>query len=229
MNNKISTLDLYYSDQCSRRWKEEKLPTEESIDPTRELMKKVFLMRAIGRDAGWKFSGIASVWDQIYWQGKEVTQENMRESVQGILAARKLYKSLPNSSDLLTHSTSNLVSYLDSSLLLSSSGDFLLSYSNRFEVWVYLKSAPKEIRRSPLPILEHYLVHQKVRDAHKKPFYLVCYYSSTKRRQTIHFRVRDDRDYNECRKVVYNLADKIKKNIIYQSAGNHCKDCNIKC
>jgi len=224
---KLNTLDLYYLDQCPKRWKEDP-PKAEDMDPTRELMRKVFLMKAIGRDTGWSFDGIASAWDQLYWQGKEITQENMQESVHGILAARQIYKRLPKG-DIEIHSTQNLGSFLDAGVELCSSGDFLLSYPNRSETWIYLHSTPKRIRRSPLPAIEHYLVHQKIREAHKKPFYLVIYHSSVKRKGIGYFRVRDDRSLNECRQIVSNLITRAKKNLDFPSLGEHCKDCSIRC
>lgn len=227
MGLKLNSLDLYYLDQCPKRWAEE--PREpEPMEATRELMKKIFLMRTMGREVGWSFSGVASAWDQLFWQNKEITQENMQESVQGILAARQLYKRLPKG-EIKAHSTKNLTSCLDSQLEISSTGDFLLIYPDRYEVWVYMRSTPKKIRRSPLPAIEHYLVHQKIRNSHQKPFYLVIYYSNTKRRRASHFRVRSDRSSEECRKIVYNLSDRAKRKIYYPSFGEHCKDCSVKC
>lgn len=225
---KLDTLDLYFLSQCPRRWKEQPIERD-SLDPTRDLIRKVFLMKALGRETGWTFSGIASVWDDLFWKGKDINRDNIKQSVQGILAARQLYKRLPKGSKLEAHSSGNLICSLDSGLLLSSSSDFLLSYSDRYEAWVYFRSAPIKIRRSPLPAIEHYLVHQKIRDAHKKPFYVVIYYSSVEKRRTIHFRVRDTRTNEECRKIVHNLADIAKKEIYFPSQGDHCKDCSIKC
>lgn len=224
---KLKTLDLYYLDQCPKRWFEDP-PKPELMEPTRELMKKIFLMKAIGRETSWTFSGIASAWDQLFWEGKSVTQENMQESVQGILAARQLYKRLPKG-EIDTHSTKNLHTSLDSDIHIASSGDFLLDYKDRYEVWLYMRSTPKRIRRSPLPAIEHYLVHKKIRDAYQKPFYLVTYYSNTKYRRASYFRVRSDRSTEECRKIVYNLAARAKKKTNYPSFGDHCKDCSIKC
>jgi len=224
---KLTTLDFYYLEQCSKRWAEEPLK-EEIQDPTRELMRKVLLMKAIGRESSWNFPGIASIWDQIFWQNKDINQQSIRESVQGILAARQLYKRLPKG-NLESYSSKNLFSSLSNGILLSSSSDFLLSYPDRYEAWIYYHGTPKRIRRSPLVALEHYLIYQKIRDAHQKPFYLVIYYSSTKRRRVIHFRVRNDQSVDECRKVVYNLADRAKRKIYYPSIGEHCKKCNIKC
>ncbi len=224
----LNTLDLYYVNQCYKRWSEEKI-VQPPIDPTRDLIKKIFLMKTIGRNTGWTFGGIASAWDELFWQGKTVTKQAMRESVQGILSARALYKRINKGQKIEAHSTKNLITSLETGIVISSSGDFLLSYPDRYETWIYLQSTPKKIRRSPLPALEHYLLHQKIREAYQKPLYLVIYYASTKRKRTIHFRVRDDRTQEECRKIVYNLTDKIKRNISYPSIGEHCKECNIKC
>lgn len=227
MRAKLTTLDLYRLDQCPKRWREEP-PEPESADPTRELMRKVFLMKAIGRDAGWTFSGIASAWDQLYWEGKEITRENMRESVQGVLAARQIYKRLPKG-EIDAHSAKNLFTSLDAGVELHSSGDFLLEYPDRYETWIYLQSTPKKIRRSPLPAIEHYLIYQRVREAAQKPFYLVIYYSSVKRRRATYFRMRDERSFDECRGIVHSLADRARKKLYYPSLGEHCRECKVKC
>lgn len=224
----LNTLDLYYIDQCSKWWKEDP-PKREETDPTRKLMKKVLLMKAIGRESRWTFNRIATVWDQLFWEGKDITRDNMKESVQGILAARQLYNKLPKEKNLEAYSTLNLTSNLDSGIQISSAGDFLLSYPDRYETWIHIKSSPKRIRRSPLPVLEDYLAQQKIRDFYKKPFFLVAYYSSIKRRRAIHFRVRNNYSLEETRKIVFNLADKAKKEIYYPSIGEHCEQCKVKC
>jgi hypothetical protein len=225
MLSKLTTLDLYHLDKCPKRWQEEP-PTRDLEDPTRNLMKKIFLMKAIGRGTGWDFDSIASAWDQIFWAGKDITTENTRHSVQGILAARQLYKKIPKG-ELEVHSTLNLKSTLDAGVILSSCCDFLLSYSDRYEGWIYLHSTPKNIRRSPLPTLEHYLLQSSIRESHQKPFYLVTYYSSIKKRKALYFKIRDNLPIEETRRIVYSLAAKRKLN--YPSIGTHCKECNIKC
>ena len=225
MHNKLSTLDLYYLDQCAKRWQEEP-PERDLSDPTRDLMKKVFLMKAIGRDTGWNFSGIASAWDKIFWIGKDVTSENMSQSVQGILAARQLYKRIPKG-ELEVHSALNFKAYLDAGVILTSCCDFILSYPDRYEGWLYLHSTPKNIRRSPLPTLENYLARANIREPHQKPFYLVVYYSSVKRRKAIYFKIRNNNSIEETRRIVYNLA--AKRKLTYPSLGTHCKECNINC
>jgi hypothetical protein len=224
---KFTSLDLYYIDQCPLRWAKDPIQSEQ-MDPTRKLMKKVILMKAIGRETGWSFSGIASIWDQLFWEKRDITQDSMKESVYGILAARQLYKKLPKEG-LETYSVSNLSISLDSSLVVQSSGDFMLSYPDRYETWIYLRSTPKDIRRSPLAAIEHYLIQQRIKPSEQKPFYLVIYYSSIKNKRIVHFRVRDNRNYKECRDIIYCLADQAKRNLSYPSIGEYCKTCSLKC
>lgn len=186
-------------------------------------------MRAIGRETQWSFSGIASLWDEIFWKDKDITRKAMKESVQGVLAARALYKKLPKSQDLEIHSASNLTTYIDSGIQLSSSGDFLLSYSDRYEVWIYFKSTPKKIRRSSLPAIEHYIARQKIRAVYQKPFFLVCYHTNSKKRNPTFFRVRSDFSESQCRNIVLNLATAAKNKVNYPVQNDQCQNCEVSC
>ena len=172
--------------------------------------------------------GIASAWDQIFWKDKEITRQTINDSVRGVLAARKLYNKLP-SGDFKIFSAGSLDSMIDSSILLTSVGDFVLAYEDRIETWVYRKATPKEVRRSILPSAEHYLLQKKVRMAKEKPFFLVSYFISTSSMKPIHFRIRNNLQYLENEKIVLSLSQIALKSNFYPSAGSQCEKCKVNC
>lgn len=222
---RISTWDLYQLTLCPKRFLESG-PRKREDSPARELIKKVFLLKALGRERDWTLKGLAPIWDDIFWRGKDFNKSTADDSVRGILAARKLYKSMPKEG-FNTYPVSKLKTMVDSSIELSSSGDFLLSYPDRYETWLYFRSDPKDIRRSILPIVEHYLIYKRLKE--KKPFYLVCYFISTERLSPIHFRVLDDRTEEECDNIAAYLCTQAKRKISYPVKGLYCKDCPLDC
>lgn len=225
---RLSTWDLYQLTLCPKRLIESGAVERES-SPARDLIKKIFILKALGREKDWSLKGLAPLWDEIFWKDREYTQEAADESVQGLLAARKLYQSLPdiNEGKFNIHPVSNLKTMVDSSVELSSLGDFLLEYQNRYETWIYLHSEPRLARRTVLPQLEHYLVGAKIRE--QRPFYLVFYFLSTERLTPIHFRIQDTTSQEECGLLAAFLTTQCKKRISYPVRGVNCKDCPLGC
>jgi len=224
---KLTTLDLYDLSTCPRRWFKDK-PVRDDDSPARELIRRIFLTKALGREKGWTPLGIANIWDDLFWQGKDITQASMDESIRGVLAARKLYRQLPREG-FKVHSALQLSTMVQSATDLGSVGDFLLSYPDRIETWVYGRRTVKEVRKSCLPAVEHYLIQKKIRGAQDRPFYLVCYYVSTNRMRPIHFRIRDDGNLATNEKQVVHLCNLARKKIDFPSAGDHCLKCKVNC
>lgn len=223
---RVSTWELYQRTICPKRALESPVLLAEEFSPARDLVKRVFLLRAIGRETGWTRKGIARVWDELFWSGKEINRLNMDASVKGLLAARALYKNLPKEG-FSVHSTSSISQMLDTSIELSSAGDFILSYPDRNEIWIYQRASHKQGRRSVLPQLEHFLLQKKIKD--DKPFYLVFYFTSTNRRTPIHFRIRDDYSIEANEKLAFSLCRQAKKQISYPVYGTQCDHCGVNC
>lgn len=222
---RLSTWDLYQLTLCPKRLIESGAVERES-SPARELIKKIFILKALGREKDWSLKGLAPLWDEIFWQGREYTQEAAEASVAGILAAQKLYRSLPQEGFNI-HPTPSLKTMVDSSVELHSSGDFLLEYPDRYETWLYFRCDPRQARKTILPQLEHYLVYSRVRE--QKPFYLAFYFLTTERITPIHFRVRDNTLEEECGSLATLLTTQCKKRISYPVRGVNCKDCPLGC
>lgn len=222
---RLSTWDLYQISLCPKRFLESPVARDQG-DPARVIAKKAILLRAVGRTTGWTGAGIARAWDEIFWAGREITKENLDASVRGILATRGLFRSLPDKG-FIAHSPLEIETQMDSSIYLSSMSDFILSYEDRYESWIYLKASPKEIRRSPIPAVEHYLIQK--REDRDKPFYLVIFYSSTRSMRPIHFRIRCSLPISATERITMSLCSMARRNISYPRLGEHCKDCEIKC
>jgi hypothetical protein len=231
MFNNLNTLDLYNIDKCSKWWIEElsKIKDDKVSDPTQELIKKIFLMKSVGRDTGWNFKGIASLWDKIFWRDKDVNKDSIKQSVKGILSARHLYKKISVKNDIEIYSTNNLTTYLDCASKIKSSGDFLLSYPNRYETWIYSDMKKIDVKKSPLVMLEHYLIQQSIRDFHQKEFYLVIYHTSINRKTGLFFKTKGELNINQNRIIFSNLVSRANKKINFPSIGNHCDKCNLEC
>jgi hypothetical protein len=188
-------------------------PIQEDSSPAREL-------------TGWTPKGIANVWDEIFWSGREMNRVNMDASVRGVLSARALYRKLPKEGFSI-HSVKNLSIMIDSSVELSSSGDFLLEYPDRYETWIYKRWSHKQARRSILPTAEHFLFQRAVKE--DKPFFLAFYYVSTERMTPINFRIADTNSEPENSKIITHLCDQARKGISYPVAGDHCSGCEVNC
>lgn len=224
---RLSTWDLYQLTLCPKRLIESGAVGRES-SPARDLIKKIFTLKALGRERDWSLRGLAPLWDEIFWKDREYTQEAANESVAGLLAARKLYKSLPQDHDQFNiHPVSNLKTMVDGSVEISSSGDFLLEYPDRYETWFYMRSDPRQARKTILPQLEHYLIYSKVKE--QKPFYLVFYFLTTERVTPIHFRTLDTTSEERCGLLAAFLTTQCKKRISYPARGQNCRDCPIDC
>jgi hypothetical protein len=226
----FSSIDLYYINQCSKRWFEEiSRAKKNQREPQQELLRKVFLMKSIGREYGWNFKGIAALWDRIFWSDRDVNRKTIRESAKSLMAIKSLYNRVSPGNNVEPYSVRNLDTFIDSTMMISSAGDFLLSYPDRYETWIYMDTKKNDIIRSPLLSIEHYLIQQSIRDFHQKEFHLVIYYMTGKRKKGSFFRIKSNFriDYN--RKVVLNLATRGTEKIVFPSGGGHCKDCSLDC
>lgn len=222
---KLTTLDLHNETLCPMRARLSSFPPRRT-DPARELIRRVFLLKAVGRKTGWTPRGLAKAWDEIYWVGKDINRVNMDASIKGVLSAKALYNRLPKEG-FSVHSIKNLSTVIDSSVELSSSGDFLLEYPDRYETWIYKRWSHKEARRSILPTAEHLLVQRNVSD--EKPFFLTFYYVSTERTTPVNFRIQSERPEEENARVITSLCDQARKGIYFPKGGSHCDGCEINC
>ena len=222
---RLTTFDLFNESLCPMRARLDP-PVQEESSPARELVRRVFLLKAIGRETGWTPKGIANAWDEIFWSGKEMNRVNMDASVRGVLSARALYRNLPKDG-FSVHSTKNLSTMIDSSVELSSSGDFLLEYPDRYETWIYKRWNHKQARRSILPLAEHFLFQRGAKE--DKPFFLTFYYVNTNRMTPINFRIASTHSENYNSKIITHLCDQVRKGISYPVGGEHCSGCEINC
>ena len=221
----MDTWDLYRYSLCPKRWSEEDSLRQDS--PARELIKQTFLLRALGRSTGWTPKGIATIWDEIFWKGKKVTRETIDQSVSGVIATKKLYNSLPKG-DFKVESTELLTTSIDSTAELRSSGDFILNFSDRIEIWIYGKYKINDIRKGCWPALEYFLFQKKMRGPLKKPFFFIMYYAPTKGTKPFVLRIRVLPNFPAAEKIAVHLVNGIKKKVFYPISGD-CKECSLQC
>jgi len=222
---RINTLQLHRVSTCPRRYLHEE-QIQEPIDPAREVIKRIFLTQGLGKETSWGIDRIASMWDELFWKGREVTPKNIDKSARGVLATKQLYSRLPQA-NFKSYSPRQLDYYSDSSLVLTSSADFILTYENKIESWVYLNSSPREIRRSILPIAEHYIVQKGF--SRDLAFYLVIYHTTTNKMNPTYFKIRSKNSHSENRKTVMSLAEVIRNKTDYPIQNGACEKCHINC
>jgi len=225
--NQINTINLSEMSKCSRKFFQTEYITQED-NPIRELIKRMFL-RSLVKETDFRIASVNNIWDTIFWPGKEVNAANMNESTRSVQVAFNLYKKIKEGELKQVFPTKMVEHQLDAGLLIKSSCDFFVEYKDRFEGWIFLKSTPKEIRRSPILQLEYYLVQQGVRAFNQKEFHLITYYLNDKNKTPIIFRTRKSYPIEENRKVMTLLSDQFKRKISYPQEGSWCDDCKVKC
>jgi hypothetical protein len=228
---KLTTWDIHKASICLKRYYNEPIK-EEAFPPTRELIKRIVLLKALGRERKWTIKGLASAWDGVFWQGKEVNQDNINASVKGVISLRKIYNRLPENYD--AYSCKEIYRNIDGGVYLYSSGDFFLVTDRGIEIWIYKKTNIKEMKRSLLPAAELRALEGSVRayilsntqgardplEALRERVSLVFYYSGNGMRPSIKkvWCERNDR-------AVDAICDLIRRRIEWPSYSDNCKDC----
>lgn len=225
---KLTTWDLHLISQCPKKWLAAPEPFHNEDSLVRKLLKRMILQKALNRKNYWSFKEVARLWDEIFWEGRDITQENIDLSAKGILAARKLYSKIelqewePSSALELDYQT-------DSSVQISSVGDFVLTYKDRIETWVYGSWSHKEMRRSILPAAEHFLIQKRVRAAHTKPFYIVVYRATMRGRNPNHLLLNVTGSEYGNEKMVLHLTNVATKKISIPVMCDLCNKCEVDC
>lgn len=222
----VSTTDLHELSRCPKRW----LHTPHNPDrhPISDLLRRAVLSRSLGRKSSWNFRGIANIWDDAFWTGKDFTRENADASVRGLLTAKRIYDKYLDA-DFQAYPVKLLSASFSSSTILTSSGDFLLSFEDRFEIWIHGRMKLQELMCSPLLAGEHLLLQRQVRPMWQKPLRIMMYRESdqgTRPSITTTYASGSQAD-NE--KIALHLCHLAERRVEMTVRGPWCNDCEVPC
>jgi hypothetical protein len=233
---KLSTEDLYNYSPCPRKYFLTDFVNKKD-SPPREAIKRIVLLKALGRENKWTTRGLASLWDSIFWKNRDVTQENINRTTRGVISLRKLYKLLPEEFD--SYSSENLKVMIDGNIELSSSSDFMIVTDKTIDLWIFKRDTPTNIRRSILPAAERYVLEASLRGSFKdgtstlskgfkgseRQINAVVYYPTTGGLNPSYFKVRCDDNSTAVRMICEQLRRKIE----YPIRGYQCNECPLDC
>ncbi len=230
----IKTLDLHHYSICPRKYFSEANKVKYS-SPAREVMKRIVLSKALGRENKWTIKGIASVWDNIFWKNKSATQNNVDASVKGSISLKKLFNKLPEAYDV--YSSNNLLTAIESDLYIQSSSDFIIVSERGVEIWIYSQLKLNEVRRSLIGAGELFVIRRCLRKEYlgeesialdytaNKNTYLVFYNSGKNSMNPSWFRIKCSQNNS----AIISLANQIKKKVEFSNPGEQCKGCKVNC
>ena len=208
-----------------------------SPSPSQEAMKKIVLLKALGRERKWTVKGLALLWDNFFWSGRQATKDNLDKSVKGVIGLRKLYKTLPEKGQ--AYSCKSLCASIDAGTEISSVGDFFFILPKSIEIWINGQYRPSDIRKSILPAAERYVLERSLRHVNlggtlplscsksqaERRIDLVFYYGTEKRMTPLKMRVKCPQND----KAVVSLITMMEKKISFPCQGPHCNQCDLQC
>lgn len=231
---RLTSLDVHNYSICPNRYFN--VDSDEIKNhPARETMKRIVLSKALGRDNKWNIQGLATVWDNMFWNNKESSQENVDSSVKGSISLRKLFNRLPEVYDAV--SSKNLVTACEAGLYLYSSSDFITISDRGVEIWIFYNSSPKEMRRSLLVPTELYILRSALRKdflgedyitfdpISRMETFVVFYHVGPGSMAPKWFKVKCSRND----KAVLSIARQIKNKVVFQNPGEQCERCKVNC
>lgn len=229
---RLSTWDLHNISKCPRRWFEKPPEHPEEKSNVREMMKRIMFSEEINKGTKWDFKKISKIWDEVYWKDKEINQKSINASVGGILATKNLFDTAMNllgQEEYQIYSVKEISTFVTAGTEITSMGDFIISYSDKIETWIYGKFPQKEIRRSVIPSAEHYLVQSKVIGELRKPFLLVFYKATERGLNPTRRVIRSDFPRTGNEKLVMNLVNIAEKKISTALYCDLCRGCSLDC
>lgn len=230
----IKTLDLHHYSICPRKYFSEVNKVKYN-SPARDVMKRIVLTKALGRESKWTIKGVASVWDNMFWKDKPISQENVDTSVKGSISLKKLFNRLPDVYD--AHSSKHLTAAIDSSIYIQSSSDFMTVSERGVELWIYSKGKLSDFRRSIICAAELYILKNTVRKSYledygyslditnSKNIFLVFYYAGSQSLNPTWFRVKCQSN----NPAVISLSTQLSNGVNYCVPSEHCKECRVNC
>lgn len=214
---RFSTWDLFLISRCPLRWS---LGWQREDPPVRRLAREVLLSPLLGRESRWSLKGVSRLWDQIYWPGREENEEALRQSNEELTLTWKILRDIILE-EYTVYPPALLSTWIDSSTLIDSSADFVTLKDGELMAWVYTTLTTLEVRRSPLPAMESYLLRERIRAEAPVKRVGVVRYSIQPPTKFSRSTIQSPPKGGAIQSLLYPAG----KRIFYPSYGEHCNDC----
>ena len=221
----VSSLDLYNLSICPLRWSQTPPMLLEQTKP-QQLLRTALLTRSL-EDGEWSLDEICEVWNQIYWEDREFSADGVKATVKALLQAKRGYARATNLS-LRIEPAGGITSEVNS-INVKSSGDLIVVYPKKVEIWIHTKNKVELIERSVLPVVERFLFLNKTIGMEDHKFFIVLYWMSENSKSPRFSKFEVNCSFSLSDRITRQITRCIKDKSYYPINCKFCETCEAIC